>query len=99
MSGSPRPSPGSPQVIPPTPSVNSCLGPPWPEHSAYSDLETRVGVAVDVETTGLDHDSDRIIELAVQRFRFDTKGRIVEVGQPRVWREDPGCQSRVLAKY
>jgi len=59
-------------------------------HDLESDLETRVGVAVDVETTGIDHGGDKIIELAVQRFRFDTKGRIVKVGQPRVWREDPG---------
>lgn len=50
----------------------------------------RVGVAVDVETTGLDHESDRIIELAVQRFRFDALGRITQLGQARVWREDPG---------
>lgn len=49
-----------------------------------------VGVVVDVETTGLDRDADRIIELAIQRFRYDSMGRIVEVGQPRVWREDPG---------
>ncbi|RVU05800.1 DNA polymerase III subunit epsilon [Novosphingobium umbonatum] len=49
----------------------------------------RVGVAVDVETTGLDHDRDRIIELAAQRFRFDALGRVVQLGQPRVWREDP----------
>ncbi|TCU51416.1 DNA polymerase-3 subunit epsilon [Novosphingobium sp. PhB57] len=45
---------------------------------------------LDVETTGLDQENDRIIELAVQRFRFDDAGRIVQVGQPRVWREDPG---------
>ena len=50
----------------------------------------RVGVAIDVETTGLDHSSDKIIELAIQRFRFDALGRIVQIGTPRVWREDPG---------
>jgi DNA polymerase III subunit epsilon len=50
----------------------------------------RVGVAVDVETTGLDHDRDHIIELAVQRFRFDELGRVTQIGQARVWREDPG---------
>ena len=33
-------------------------------------------VAIDVETTGLNHDADRIIELAIQRFRFDARGRI-----------------------
>ena len=49
-----------------------------------------IGAVVDVETTGLDREADRIIELAVQRFRFDALGRITEVGQPRVWREDPG---------
>ncbi len=46
---------------------------------------TRVGVAIDVETTGLDRETDRIIELAVQRFRFDERGRVLQVGTPRVW--------------
>jgi DNA polymerase-3 subunit epsilon len=50
----------------------------------------RVGVAVDVETTGLDHDSDLIIELAVQRFRFDARGRVSQLGKTRVWCEYPG---------
>jgi DNA polymerase III subunit epsilon len=50
----------------------------------------RVGVALDVETTGLNRDTDHIIELAVQRFRFDEAGRIIQVGAARVWREDPG---------
>lgn len=59
-------------------------------HPRELGVETRVGVALDVETTGLDHDNNKIIELAIQRFRFDAEGRIVEVGQPRVWREDPG---------
>lgn len=49
-----------------------------------------VGCAVDVETTGLDHRTDKIVELAAQRFRFDEHGRIFEVGQPRSWLEDPG---------
>lgn len=51
--------------------------------------DMRVGVAIDVETTGLDQDSDRIIELAVQRFRFDALGRVTQLGKARVWREDP----------
>lgn len=54
--------------------------------------EMRVGVAVDVETTGLDQASDRIIELAVQRFRFDALGRITQLGKARVWREDPDME-------
>lgn len=60
-------------------------------HDPIDDGEQfRIGVAIDVETTGLDRATDKIIELAIQRFRFDRAGRIVEVGAPRVWREDPG---------
>ncbi|MBT0669252.1 DNA polymerase III subunit epsilon [Novosphingobium profundi] len=59
-------------------------------HAPTPGAQNRIGVAVDVETTGLDHETDAIIELAIQRFRFDEAGHIVQVGQPRVWREDPG---------
>lgn len=59
-------------------------------HVAVPHVSSRVGVAIDVETTGLDREVDQIIELAVQRFRFDEQGRIIQVGVPRVWREDPG---------
>lgn len=59
-------------------------------HAPQPGAPSRIGVAVDVETTGLDHETDSIIELAVQRFRYDDAGHIVQVGQPRVWREDPG---------
>jgi len=59
-------------------------------HEANPLASSRIGVAIDVETTGLDREADRIIELAIQRFRFDDRGRIVQVGLPRVWREDPG---------
>lgn len=59
-------------------------------HAANPESPTRIGVAIDVETTGLDRETDRIIELAIQRFRFDECGRIIQVGLPRVWREDPG---------
>ena len=45
---------------------------------------------LDVETTGLDHKADRIIELALQTIYIDEHGRIVETGRPMSWLEDPG---------
>ena len=51
---------------------------------------TTTAVVVDVETTGLDHERDVIIELAMRRFRYDDDGVIVEIGKAYTWREDPG---------
>ncbi len=59
------------------------------EPTLADDGELRYAVVIDVETTGLDPAKDVVIEVAMQRFKFDSVGRIVEVGQPRVWREDP----------
>lgn len=49
-----------------------------------------MGAAVDVETTGLDPERDRVIELAIRRFRYDAKGKVVALDQPFSWLEDPG---------
>jgi DNA polymerase-3 subunit epsilon len=49
-----------------------------------------VASVVDVETTGLKHGADCIIELAIQQFRFTDDGQITKVGMARSWREDPG---------
>jgi DNA polymerase-3 subunit epsilon len=70
--------------------VQRRLGPVTHFHAPSPEASSRIGVAIDVETTGLDRETDRIIELAIQRFRFDEHGRIIQVGMPRVWREDPG---------
>lgn len=70
--------------------VQRRLAPVTHFHEADPHTSSRIGVAIDVETTGLDRETDRIIELAIQRFRFDEAGRIIQVGVPRVWREDPG---------
>lgn len=50
---------------------------------------THIGVAVDVETTGIG-DDDVIIELALRRFRYDPDGVIVAIDKPYSWLEDPG---------
>jgi DNA polymerase-3 subunit epsilon len=55
-----------------------------------SALATQVAAILDVETTGLDQDTDRIVELAVRRARFDCAGRIVKLDRPYAWLEDPG---------
>lgn len=49
-----------------------------------------VGVALDVETTGLDAKTGRIIELAIRRFRYDGAGVITDIDEAFEWREDPG---------
>ncbi|HEX8226015.1 MAG TPA: 3'-5' exonuclease [Allosphingosinicella sp.] len=53
-------------------------------------VSTSVGAALDVETTGLEVEADRIIELSIRRFRFDSMGRITKLDRPYSWLEDPG---------
>lgn len=54
------------------------------------DAPLQVAAVIDVETTGLCPEEDRVIELAVRRFRYDPDGHIVEIGKSWCWREDPG---------
>ncbi|MBU2340928.1 MAG: DNA polymerase III subunit epsilon [Alphaproteobacteria bacterium] len=54
------------------------------------DGHTTTALVIDVETTGLCHEQDVIIELAMRRFRYDDDGVIVEIGRCWTWREDPG---------
>ena len=64
----------------------------------HSDLEgveaiayQRVGVVVDVETTGVDPSTAKIIEFAARMFWATSAGEIVAVGPLRSWLEYPGC--------
>lgn len=54
------------------------------------DEGASVCVVVDVETTGLDHGSDALIQFAMRRFRFDAEGVITRIGASYTWYEDPG---------
>ena len=54
------------------------------------DGQTTTALVVDVETTGLNQETDVVIELAMRRFRYDDSGTIVEIGCGWSWREDPG---------
>lgn len=52
-------------------------------------IDTTIGVVVDVETSGIGPD-DKIIELALRRFRADPDGVIVKIDRGYSWLEDPG---------
>jgi DNA polymerase-3 subunit epsilon len=52
---------------------------PRPTSMPASGRETRTGILLDTETTGLDHANDEIIELGMVRFDYTPDGRIVGV--------------------
>ncbi|MGC9270970.1 3'-5' exonuclease [Acidiphilium sp.] len=51
---------------------------------------TRTGLFVDVETTGLDAETDEIIEIAIVPFTYALDGRIIDVGERFQSFRDPG---------
>jgi DNA polymerase III subunit epsilon len=46
---------------------------------AVSGQETRIGILLDTETTGLDHRKDEVIELGMVKFGYTPDGRIIDV--------------------
>jgi len=52
---------------------------PRPLSAPPAGLETRVGILLDTETTGLDHARDEIIELGMVKFDYSADGRIVGI--------------------
>lgn len=54
------------------------------------DEGASVCAVVDVETTGLDLETDAMIQFAMRRFRFDADGVITRIGACHSFLEDPG---------
>lgn len=55
---------------------------PRPKLKTPEGIELKQALFVDVETTGLDHQSDEIIELAMVPFTYGPDGHIYEVKEP-----------------
>lgn len=53
--------------------------------------QTRLGLFLDVETTGLDPSRDEIIELAMVPFTYSLDGRIFEIRAPYQQLRQPAC--------
>ncbi len=59
------------------------------EVADMSEAAYRLGLVVDIETTGTNHATDQIIELCARFVWATYEGEIVAVGPPRSWLEDP----------
>lgn len=55
---------------------------PRPSVSAPPGVELKLAIFADVETTGLDHQADEIIELALVPFTYGSDGQVYEVRTP-----------------
>jgi DNA polymerase-3 subunit epsilon len=58
--------------------------------SESKDGEVNIGLFLDLETTGLNHNTDQIIELALVPFEFTKDGRIFNVLDSYTSFQDPG---------
>ena len=64
---------------------------PRSRYAADDGSPVALALAVDVETTGLDSRTDRIIQLAILPFTYGRDSGLVHaVSAPLVWLEDPG---------
>ena len=63
---------------------------PVSNYSTENATNKKTGIFLDTETTGMDSDSDSIIELAMVPFEFDTDGNIYRVLPEYNQLNDPG---------
>lgn len=61
-----------------------------PRESYGSITSPKIGLYVDVESTGLNTDEDRVIQFAAVRFAFDSAGNVGQIGPTFCGLEDPG---------
>jgi len=64
--------------------------PKWRDEPPPEGARLKVGLMVDVETTGLDPETDTIIELGLVPFNYDAAGRVYTVGEAFQSFNDPG---------
>jgi len=70
---------------------------PVERYQADNNSEKRIGIFLDTETTGLDAESDAIIELAMVPFEFDSLGHIYRILPEYNALQDPGIPIPALA--
>jgi len=59
-------------------------------NEANDDVEIKIGIYLDTETTGMDHDECKVIELAMVPFEFDSYGNIYRILPEYNAFQDPG---------
>ena len=71
---------------------------PVASYCAPNEATKRIGIFLDTETTGLDVDTDKIIELAMVPFEFDASGNIYRLLPDYNGFNDPGMPIPEIAR-
>ena len=63
---------------------------PSKQYQHNTEVKKLIGIYLDTETTGLDYNNDKIIELALVPFEYDTEGNIYRILECYTSFQDPG---------